>query len=649
MPPQLFTETPIEAFIVSLFMKAQMAVASIIKGTPAFKWLALGFLLWAIVLGMLRIATHKHHAGQAAVHILYRVGMFYLGFALLGWSVGSIQYLAPSGAPWTGKPGLAPNFTIVNELSNTSGSLSFYYTLHGAFTQFSKTVMNATASVLDPAGIEDSRAVLRELAKMSALSLSQPTQTAFNDMMKNCADTTTGTVVQPNDSMSALWKTTTDPGGPDCAGKYQTLQNQLAAERANAMAKFPPGIWTTIKQKLGMMSDDQVANLALNQAILAGMKAKAGYVTSNWKDGYNDSSPSGASFSSDRQESLTTSVQYGALGGAVVSLAEPLLRLAGIDLRAQLQRAEAASQFNKYAQMIPTTRACVIGILAIMYVLAAFSISFGTWKLMWAWLMAEATMALYQPVAALMWQVMNYYQTQNELIPKISAVANDPLVAGGGQIMQDQLVRMQTTYLTIEVAVFAVFVLGAAAMFKPMSSFIGGVGAGLMSQVGGMAAGALAAGRAMSRAAGGGTTVNVNGSAGAPAGGSNGTLSAGATGGGFQPRALLSSGVNGTGQPPTDSERWGSNTVQPAQRGAIVLPGSSLYTEASSASTWRGAGPSSDSHRAGPTSGAVSGAALQTVDANFVTLPPSPSSPEPTTSGGASDNRDGNGDGNANA
>src|SRR5512147_1718476 len=94
---QIFTSTPMEAHIQALFLKAQVRVAEFMTSTNTFRLLLFGVLAWAIVLQFLKIASSRQQAGEAAVKIVYRIGMVFLALSLLNLSVPEVHWSSASG------------------------------------------------------------------------------------------------------------------------------------------------------------------------------------------------------------------------------------------------------------------------------------------------------------------------------------------------------------------------------------------------------------------------------------------------------------------------------------------------------------------------------------------------------------------------
>jgi hypothetical protein len=132
---------------------------------------------------------------------------------------------------------------------------------------------------------------------------------------------------------------------------------------------------------------------------------------------------------------------------------------------------------------------------------------------MYAWVIAEASLCLYKPVAVLGFKVAEYFMREAKNGEAIAGLAQSPLVLGGARILQNQLAQIQTVYLCFEVGAFVIFALGAIACFRPLSSIAGGAGAAALASAGVAATSAYrlaSGGGAGAAGASGGTDVVVN-------------------------------------------------------------------------------------------------------------------------------------------
>lgn len=520
MPPEIFTGTPIEAHIVAVFMKAQMAVAGFMGATPVFRALLFGVLGWTMVLSFLRAAAHRHNAGTVLIHVLYRVAMVFLALALLGRQVSNVNWRSARGA-WAGRTGITSDVRYRETLNSTTPGLSWYLRIYGSLSGAAQAMVNATASAFNDDTLRrDPTFVVRQLARMSAMALGPDITRQLDDLVQTCGDTSTGKVVEIGTSLREQLDFTRHP---ECQDMWTDFQQGAREEADRLIEKYPTAIRLQVAADLArqfpnVATDDFIRNSALAAAIAKSAQDRAGF-----RGDMNQSANTVATFS---DESVVDKVVEDSAGGVLSGIGMNVVDWASSlwrgNARATAMKGDMANRFNEYAALIPVARGFLQGILALLFVVVAYTVGFGTWRPMYAWLLAEGTLCLYKPVAVLAFKVANYFWMEQKTAAAISKLASgDGLIVGGARLMDAQIQRIQTVYLAVEIGAFMVFALGAIACFRPLSqasnaagaAILGGA-AGAVVQAGSMFAGGGAggaAGAAGGGAAGGGATaVNVN-------------------------------------------------------------------------------------------------------------------------------------------
>jgi hypothetical protein len=538
--PEIFTGTPIEAHIVAVFLRAQMAVASFMRGTPVFRVLLFGVLAWAIVLGFARMAAHRHHAGQAAVHIVYRIAMVFLALALLSSATPGVTWSSRQG-PWSTRAGVQSDERYAQTLNTETPGLRWYLFVYRALNNLSQATVNATADAFgDPSLARDPTFLPKQLARMGAMALSPDIMRQYDALLRDCADTNAGRVVGAYDTMREWFDLTPRPDAPDCAQMYVAFEAAARAEGAALVQKYPPSVLEEITSALsrtfnGVPARTTVEHMAVASAILKSSADKAGF-TEVGAVGLgvlgNQSANTKATFSTS-VDRLVEDTSLGFLSNFLgMNVADSVSQRWGGDARAAARKAEAANKFNQLAPLIPSARGFLQGIMALLFVFAAYSVGFGTWRFMYAWIVAEASLCLYKPVAVLGFKVAEYFMREQQHGEAVAGLAQSPLVLGGARILQNQLAQIQTVYLCFEVGAFVIFALGAIACFRPLAAVTNATGAAALASVGSTAMQGYrtftgGGGAAAAAGAGSEVVVNINRQQGGTGGGGAGGASSG--------------------------------------------------------------------------------------------------------------------------
>ena len=195
--PNIFTSTPIEGFILALFWRAQVALAAMMEATAIFRLALFIALAWAIVLGFLRMVSHKHHAAQHFFHMCYRVGLVYVALAFTT-QAGSANFasLSTSQKQWGAMARVQSNPQLGPALTQPSDALYWYLVLFKGMNQLATAMQTSIASAFSvPPEAMNSRFVARQLSRMSVMSLGPATAQAFDALNESCLDTSFQTSV----------------------------------------------------------------------------------------------------------------------------------------------------------------------------------------------------------------------------------------------------------------------------------------------------------------------------------------------------------------------------------------------------------------------------------------------------------------------
>jgi len=554
MPPRIFTGSPIEAHIVAVFMKAQVAMASFFHENPVFRSLLFAALLWAVLQQFLRIATTRAQAGQAVVTIVYRVGMVFLAIALLSREETGVQFSSPDEL-WASYSSVQRDDRYRATLRTPTTSLWAYSLVYQAIDGVAQSSASAAAEAFDDRALtRDPTFFAQQMARMASFTLSPTAESKFLELVRDCGRTDVGRVVRdPYTSIEELLDLETIPGAPaldeSCATKWRSFQDLTVTEGANLIEQYPPFVRTRLneyaQQRFGV-APEQLQRVAVSFAIHRSVMDQVSVATDEARR-KGAAAPPGEATGADAAPQADTAEdfmrRFAAMNG-----------LSGLDPSDPASRGWLAltAQFNALAPYIPAARGFMQGILAILFVVAVYSLGFGTWRFMQMWFLAEASLCLYKPVALLGYKVSEYFLLEDRLATAIMETGTDGMVIGGARILHDQMSRIQTVYVAFEIGAFMIFALGALACFRPLAAVSGHLGSLMAGHAGSAFQGA---GRAFGLGAGGGAPASsVPVPAGVPAvlsvGAAAGSTAGSASGPGAQPLATGGLGI----QPPAPQQ-----------------------------------------------------------------------------------------------
>lgn len=540
--PNIFTSTPIEGFILALFWRAQVALAAMMEATAIFRLALFIALAWAIVLGFLRMVSHKHHAAQHFFHMCYRVGLVYVALAFTT-QAGSANFasLSTSQKQWGAMARVQSNPQLGPALTQPSDALYWYLVLFKGMNQLATAMQTSIASAFSvPPEAMNSRFVARQLSRMSVMSLGPATAQAFDALNESCLDTSFQTSVAGDlTNMKDMYDLTTHP---ECQDYWTQFETSLYADGDALAANMGTNLLSSTASGLASMFPSvggnwvqTVKNYAMSNAIHTYAARKAGF------EGRGTFSITGLSVGDTVHNTAATmsgtgdyNAQYIGSEGVLGAGLTDFMQTFGFDARGWGMKIQAATMFDNISSLIPTLRAFIQGALALMFVFAAYSVGFGTWKFMIAWLYAQGMVCLYSPLAALGFQVASYFQQANKSAAAWDSFGASPLLAGGAKMMQTEMYRIQTTYLIFEIGIFGIFLVGSVAAFGPAMKMSGSAGAAM---VGAATQRMVDLGEKMMNAQGRGAQSNVNVNV-------NNGVPPGAAGGGGPPR-LPSNGNGG--------------------------------------------------------------------------------------------------------
>lgn len=512
MPPEVFTQTPIEGHIIALCMKYQVAAAKILVGTPVIKGAFFVILAMFLIFHLSRMGLSKMSPTETVGKICWSLGCIIISIAFLSSGVRHVNFSSFGDKnPWVSKNGVASNSTYDSTLkSNSNEGLFWYVQINRAISGITDTMTRAIASASnDPSLTKDPTFLFKQLAKSSlaAAGVGGSIPAAkFDALIRDCSDTKNGKIISRADSLRQLFDTSTT----HCNQLWTDFESQLSTFGDSLVKIYKPTSLAPIYddvQKYGVNGPRFVKNLLVSNALLNYARSRAGF------NDPNSTKNSEATFS-DTGDRMVEDISTGPISAGYMYIAKLFMK----DPHASAMKAEAANRFNQFSSILPVARGWIHGVLALLFVGAALALGFQAIRPMQAWLLAMCTISLYKPISILGYKIAEYFTQKSEFLMRMRGIQNDPLLLGGVKVIQDQIIQMQTVYLAFEVGVFAIFVAGAIGCFRALTNFSNTLGHAALAKLGSVGQTLAHEARHMSRHAaahhGIGTasepTVNVN-------------------------------------------------------------------------------------------------------------------------------------------
>ena len=479
----LFTETPIEAALWSFSVSLQEKIAVGLFQTPLFKGAVALFMGIVIMRALVRTGT-----GSDASKALLSAGGTLLccltGLAFLGATSGtSFAPETSSGAKWASLTHVQTGNRFSSLKTETKG-LKFYVLIHESANSLSKMVSQVVGNVFGDANSSQAPnllfSTLRETAKST---LDDPEILATtNTLFESCSRQSGAVTGVAFASLSHQF----DLQKENCAALYDKLRTQLdgwARERISS-----PGSKLTVlaeaarnnalTRAIGLDDSQALKNKVIASAVSDYLQTRAGLSNNNvstdalLQPGQNDAMDGGASYwvSLSRKFSIA---------GALNATVRPLT---GTDYEAADARNDLAALYTKVTVFLPAVRGFAKGLLALMFLVAAARMAFGSTSLMVSWLWCLALVTAYEPLSTFLYQATITLTQTPETVDAMAALKNDPLVLVGAQVMDSYASKVQATYFVLQLGLIALTATAGLGVFRYSNKMSGALVGGLASK-----------------------------------------------------------------------------------------------------------------------------------------------------------------------
>lgn len=546
----LYTQTPAEALLLGRTLETAGDIAAFLTSG-----VFVGLSVLVLVLSLARAGVFS---GQPLTGAAKACTWFVLGWIMLR-GVATVRS-GPVDAPsrtWAEMPGLQPDRAGLSERPTARGLAL----VNAVFDEFSAALVSVVERPTT-----DPRAIVQELTLLQASMV--PEQHGGRELLGLLDELRfhcplPGPTSGPQVPLTDLFADLASSGVPgvDCADlrhRFEVVYRDAAQQMSDALVApdTVAGREARTQGRLDLMRSTLLGNVSPRDK--ADFLAKAQLEQAAREHILRVGG--GANPLRQLDATLTrTSNEYTSevlLSGDIVGEVATTL-LASFDATAPYyaEKAEAARQFNEWADLIPTLRGFLFSIFALTFPFVAYALALGFWRLSVAWFMGRLTLSLYAPLAMafahVTQELSGWGQTLDD--PELAWLNEDIAVVGALSTLETIVVRAQTVYLGVEIALFSVMLV----------STVGLSGLALMNGQRAIASVTHTAGGLAARAAGGAIGGAVAGPAGATAGAQAATAAASSASPppspGPSPGALSQGLQAAAALPPTSGPNGGPN------------------------------------------------------------------------------------------
>jgi len=468
-PPSIFTKTPIEAVIQDMGFEAQEALAATIVGTPAF------FGAAATVF-MLRVVYYGGWTGvgamdpkRATYEVMKAWCFILIGWLLLGYQVRDPLVAAPyenRDEAWNLLPAVAANQAYERLDSDLHRPTWGFAMINTAVEEVSAQVFEAVRGATDAGDPSEQVYGLMALQATSLGAEHKPLALAWNDLARNCSALEDAKIYERGARAQDLF----DMNRPGCSGKWDAFSQEYGTAKGQMVQywrdNYGNGLLNDPSYNYSLAADWYLTFDNGDFADWAFGVMMENYITDQAHRAVNSRRHTEATFSDGVADTLAEGWMGGPGGEFFLNMVDLLPWID--DPHAAAAKAEAANKFNEYADLIPTLRGFLHAMFAAFYPLAAFAVALGWTRPFIAWLAGRLTLGLYTPAATLLYGMTDVVTQQSQVTNNASLqwVGQDEFMLGGLALLEQEVTRIQTSYLMCELAVFTGFLIGSASLLK---------------------------------------------------------------------------------------------------------------------------------------------------------------------------------------
>lgn len=474
----LFTETPIEASLWTFAVSLQDKLAAGIFQTSLFQACVALFMGCSVCLALYRFGRG---ASDPWPRMLVTLACSLTGLALLGASSDdSFQPVADGGNAWSLRGSVAAGGRY-GALTGEARGLKYYRLIHEGMNGLSAALSAQIASLFGDRGHASSPNLLFQTLRETARhTLDDPELLATADRLSDsCARRSSAIAGGPYASLSNQY----DLKLENCAALYAQWRGQLetwaqariASPGSRFVALAEAARNNRVTRALGLDDSEAMKNKLIASAVQDYVQTRAGLSASN----VNSAALLSPDGSMNATSGWVTASRAVTVAGAMNFAVRPFT---GTDYEAADARNDIAALYTKVSMFLPAIRGFAKALVALMFLVAAARLCFGSPSLLisWAWCLLLVT--AYEPLSTFLYQATVMLTQPPEAVEAMGALRADPLVLAGAQVMDSYASRVQATYFVLQLGLTALTAAGGLAVFRYQRALGGALAGALASK-----------------------------------------------------------------------------------------------------------------------------------------------------------------------
>jgi hypothetical protein len=474
----LFTETPIEAALWTFAVSLQDKLASGLFQTSLFRGCVALFMGCTVGLALFRFARG---AADPWTKMALTLCCSLTGLALLGaTSDATFRPVSDGGSAWSERSAVGAGGRY-GALSSDARGLRYYRLAHESVNGLSAALSAQVASIFgDSVHSASPHLLFQTLRETARHTLDDPQLLATGDKLaESCGRRGAAIASASYASLANQF----DLQRENCLALYQQWQSQLESwaqarisspgSRLTALAEAARN--NRVTRALGLDDSEAMKNKLIASAVQDYVQTRAGLSNNNVSNAALGS-PDG---SLTATSGWVTASRLLSVAGVLNFAVRPFT---GTDYEAADARNDIAALYTKVSVFLPAIRGFAKALLALMFLVAAARLCFGSPSLLisWAWCLLLVT--AYEPLSTFLYQATVTLTQPPEVVEAMGALKSDPLVLTGAQVMDAYASRVQATYFVLQLGLTALTAAGGLAVFRYQRALGGALGGALVSK-----------------------------------------------------------------------------------------------------------------------------------------------------------------------
>ncbi|MCA3087921.1 MAG: hypothetical protein ING65_16635 [Rhodocyclaceae bacterium] len=468
----LFTETPIEAALWTFAVSLQDKLSASLFQTPLFRGAVALFMGFVVARALMRFGSGTPNPWLPMVGGLV---CSLTGLALLGAGAGeAFRPTTSDGRTWaSAASGRAGSGVRYEGLQQGAKGLRYYRLAHEAANGLSRVVSDEISQVFgDSGGGGAPQLLFKTLQETARHTLDDPEVIATaNRLMESCQREKAYVAGAAFASLSSNF----DLQRENCAALHQQFKSQLDGW-ARARISSPGSKLVVLAEaarnnaltrSIGLDDSESLKNKVIASAVEDYLQTRAGLTSNNTNpEALLDGRGGGSGSHSRSFLGTSTWVRLSralSLGGAMNLVVRPFT---GTDYEAADTRNDVAALYTKVSVFLPALRGFAKALLALMFLVAAARLCFGSPSLLISWGWCLLLFTAYEPLSTLLYQATVTLTQAPETVQAMEALRADPLVLVGAQVMDSYASRVQGTYFVLQLGLTALTAVGALGVFR---------------------------------------------------------------------------------------------------------------------------------------------------------------------------------------